>query len=500
MENCNIAVTNFSKEERESFDAARIGTYFIIPLHTTAEPISSFRLKDMEKKLDSAKWVPYDWAYDDLYNRINKIFCHTDNQTLKGKGKSCAEGCIGLSYQMPVNEAMTHFHSSHASLNEKTQFFVYSQSNSGDTDSADITINEKKAMSFRFRCVQIMVMHSGIGFLIIGIEANNPKVYDMLLCSGYNQNHCMLEIIGNSDNERNKLNFGEFISSLLSNIELTDYSDCIRNKHMDLLLRDTTVYSVLVLEKRIDGTTQKEWKEKIIALCLNIREVQTLGMPSFSEPDLRAHTMFAAPINDNKGQWLRWGVYTTFQHTVQVILDDNQRKTDPINVNADNREDNYLPFLLLTLYARYSYLFFSELLGKIDEGDKASIDWLEMQMLRLKASGTFIASDMTPYDNINDFLRYQHLIYNIADSQKLIDSKISIISHQKAERIEKRNQYFEKFLTVFGIVSILCDSIGLIDSLVTTSGNQLLHLILCLGEVIVFFVFIVLINFMERRK
>jgi len=315
-------------------------------------------------------------------------------------------------------------------------------------------------------------MHTGIGFLIIGIEGHSPLTPDLLLHAGYNQNSSLLGFVGNSDRT---LVFVDLIERLLQGTGMTDYAGCLEQNLPESILRDTSTYSVALLSKPIRQRSSRELKKLLKQLCLNLRHARAFGSDNYEDEDEDSFFNCAALNTSSNEKFIRWGIYTMFERTAQVIFRTNGSSVDPINLNSDNREDNYLPFLLIALYERYSYLFFSEMLRYEERVTKGSGDWMEEQMLRLKAFGVILPTDMTPYNNENIFLAQQRQVYSIDECIQLIDDKIGIIKHIQADRVEQRRQLIEKILALFGVISILCDSLGLVEMLMTDTVSPHLY-------------------------
>ena len=107
---------------------------------------------------------------------------------------------------------------------------------------------------------------------------------------------------------------------------------------------------------------------------------------------------------------------------------------------------------------------------------------------------------MTPYNNENEFLKEQRIIYDIEESLKLIDDKISIIRHIQAKETEQRRRLIEKILAAFGIVSILCDSLGLLGLLLTDTASPHPYWITLGAEITMFAVIALISMLLSKRK
>ena len=473
----------FTEEELRGFRDARVGTYYIIPLRTTREELSDFNLNTCAEVLLRDGWSPYPWEYDDLYQHINSIFSYIPEP---GHSRaSNATSAIGINFQIPVetamNQALSGLH-----VEENQEYFVVTE---------DSRSKAEENLYFRFRCMQIVMMHTGIGFLIIGIESKSPLTSDLLLRAGYNQNSSLLGFVGMPGQT---LGFVELIKSLLAGTDMTDYAGCLEKDQPDRILRDTTTYSVAVFRQRIYRNTSEEMKAGIQQLCLNLRHARSFGTDNCEDVDEEAFFNYAALNNVSEQKFIRWGIYTLFERAAQIIF-ENSQDADPINIYGENREDNYLPFLLIALYERYSYLFFSEMLRYEDKVTKKSGDWMEEQMLRLKAFGVILPGDMTPYHNENIFLEEQRKIYDIDQSIQLIDDKIGIIKHIQAEKIEKKRQLVEKLLAAFGIVSILCDSLGLLNILLTDTVSPHIYWV-TFGSELFFIIGVALVSLILYKR
>lgn len=448
----------FSEEELSSFARARVGTYFIIPLRTTKEKLSEFTLRECADNLLQSGWSPYEWRFDDLYQHINDLF--SDIRKTDGQKATDDMAFIGINYDIPVTDVLKRVEGGDSQISGEEEYYVLTENEREDID---------KKLCFRFRCMQIVIMHTGIGFLIIGIESRSPRTYDTLLHAGYNQNRSLL---GVADHPGRRISFSDVIQTLLEGTGMTDYAGCLLKKQPKGILRDTTAYSVAIIPELIAGETSAEVKGKVRQLCLNLRHARAFGTDNNEDADEDSFINYAALNSIYDRKVIRWGIYTFFERAVQVMFrTSGNGETDPINIHKENREDNYLPFLILSLYERYSYLFFTETLRSQDRADKKRDVWLEGQMLRLKAFGVVMPGDMTPYNNENEFLKEQRIIYDIDESLKLIDDKISIIQHIRAEEAEQRQRLIEKILAAFGIVSILCDSLGLLGVLLTDTTS-----------------------------
>ena len=477
----------FKEEELSAFAQARVGTYFIIPLRTTKEMLSKFQLRKCAENLLQGGWKPYEWKFDDLYQHINDLF-----QDILQSGDSDSSGdmtSIGIHYDIPVAEMMNLATAGAVQTGEEAQYYVITENEQMNSDGK---------LRFCFRCMQIVIMHTGIGFLIIGIESNSPQTYDLLLHAGYNQNRSRLGIV---DLPGQSISFSDIIQTLLSGTGMTDYSGCLIKNQPDSLLRDATTYSVAIIPHLIAGDTSAEVKGKVRQLCLNLRHARAFGTDNSEDVDEDSFLNYAALNNVYDNKVIRWGIYTFFERAMQVMFRTNSNTgTDPINIHGKNREDNYLPFLLLSLYERYSYLFFAEMLRSPERTDKRRDDWLEVQMLRLKAFGVVMPGDMTPYNNENEFLKEQRIIYDIEESLKLIDDKISIIRHIQAKETEQRQRLIEKILAAFGIVSILCDSLGLLGLLLTDTASPHPYWITLGAEITMFAVIALISMLLSKRK
>ena len=477
----------FKEEELSAFAQARVGTYFIIPLRTTKERLSEFQLRECAENLLQGGWKPYEWRFDDLYQHINDLF--RDILQSGDSGTSGDMASIGIHYDISVADMMKRATGGTVQTGGEAQYYVVTEDEQKNTD---------ETLRFRFRCMQIVIMHTGIGFLVIGIESSSPRTYDLLLHAGYNQNRSRLGMVGRPGQS---ISFSDIIEALLSGTGMTDYSGCLIKNQPDSLLRDATTYSVAIIPSLIAGDTSSEMKGKVRQLCLNLRHARAFGTDNSEDVDEDSFLNYAALNSIYDKKVIRWGIYTFFERAMQVMFQTSGNSgTDPINIHGKNREDNYLPFLLLSLYERYSYLFFAEMLRRQEGGDRKRDDWLEGQMLRLKAFGVVMPGDMTPYNNENEFLKEQRIIYDIEESLKLIDDKISIIRHIQAIEAEQRRRLIEQILAAFGIVSILCDSLGLLGVLLTDTASPHPYWITLGAEVAVFGIIALVSVFLPRRK
>ena len=483
--NCDV---QFTAEEMNSFDSARVGSYFIIPLRAAVDKISGFTLQHYTNLLLQKKWKPYVWQYDDLYYHVNELF-----KCSSGKSSNITENAsIGINFSLPVADSLKYFGlDDEEGISEDQEFYVYQKNDKNDNGN-------KADLRFRFRCAQIAIMHTGIGFLIVGIDAPTPKPYVLLLHAGHNDNRNILGLVG----EENKtVNFCDFLINLLKDIEMVDYSRCMETGKENEILRDTTNYSIAVIPKYAIGATTDEIEKKIRRLCRNIRQGKDLSSVNYADTDENSHSIFAA-INDLSlnEKAIRWGIYTLFNATTQVMFCDETSTIDPINIDGENLEDNYLPFILIALYERYSYLFFTELLRHQDLHAKKVLKLLEEQMLRLKAFGILLPADMSPYDNVNQFFKAQREIYDIQGTLKLIDDKISMISHIQSEKKEQRKSHTAQFIAAFGITSILCDSLGLLGCLLQDSISTLLYRIAFFSEIFIMGGIFLVLRIINKRR
>ncbi len=478
--------TCFREEELSDFQKARVGTYFIIPLRTTKKDLSEFTLNECTRELEQEGWSPYKWTFDDLYSHINSIFSYIPEA---GRSRAAnATSAIGIHYQIPVGRVMSGLAGDSLEIQEEQEYYVLTE---------DSRCRSDENLYFRFRCMQIVMMHTGIGFLIIGIEGHSPLTPDLLLHAGYNQNSSLLGFVGISNRT---LGFVDLIERLLRGTGMTDYAGCLEQELPDSILRDTSTYSVAVLPKPFCRRSSKEMKELLKQLCLNLRHARPFGSDNYEDEDEDSFFNCAALNSLSSEKFIRWGIYTMFERTAQVIFQTDGISVDPVNLNRDNREDNYLPFLLIALYERYSYLFFSEMLRYEERVTKGSGDWMEEQMLRLKAFGVILPTDMTPYNNENVFLAQQQKIYAIDESIRLIDDKIGIIKHIQADRVEQRRRLIEKILALFGVISILCDSLGLVDVLLTDTASPHLYRVTFGSELLLIAVAALISMILYNRK
>ena len=456
----------FSQEELAFFQAARVGTYFVLPLRAKQEYISGFSLEQCAKVLEKEGWKPYEWEFDDLYQHINDIFSRSLGTD--GSKESSVTSAIGINDYIPVEDVMRRLGVGGEDVKEQ-EFYVITE---------EERCSSPENLSFRFRCMQIVVMHTGIGFLTIGIEASSPVTHDLLLQAGYNQNRSVLGIVGKPDS---RVSFIKLIESLLAGTGMTDFACCLEKNQPESILRDTTTYSVAVIPHALYGDTSAQMKEKLQQLCLNLRYARAFGTDNSEDLDVDSFMNYGSINNRSEKKFIRWGIYTLFERAAQVIFQTGS-PVDPINLYGDNREDNYLPFLLIALYERYSYLFFTELLQDGESLNRGKEEWLEEQMLRLKAFGVIMPCDMTPYNNENIFLEEQRKIYEIEESIRLIDDKISIIKHIQSNKMARKMRWAEKMLAAFGIVSIISDSMGVLEALVTDTASPHLYWITFGGE------------------
>ncbi|MCI8327652.1 MAG: hypothetical protein HFI37_07740 [Lachnospiraceae bacterium] len=474
----------FTDEEILGFKKARIGTYYIIPLRTSIEELANFNLNKCAEILLRDGWSPYLWEFDDLYRHINSIFSYIPEH---GNSRaSNATSAIGINFQIPVETVIRQI-TGESNIEKDQEYYVL-------TD--DVRCRREEDLQFRFRCMQIVIMHTGIGFLIVGIESRSPLTSDLLLRAGYNQNSSQLGLVGRAGQI---LSFVDLIKNLLEGTSMTDYAGCLKRNQPECILRDTTTYSVAVFPNPIHRDTSEEMKVGLQQLCLNLRHARSFGTDNFEDVDEESFFNYAALNNVSDRKLIRWGIYTLFERVTQIIFQNGESFIDPINIYGENREDNYLPFLLIALYERYSYLFFSEMLRYEERVTKKSGDWMEEQMLRLKAFGVILPGDMTPYHNENIFLEEQRKIYDIDQSIQLIDDKIGIIKHIQADKIEQRRQIVEKVLATFGIISILCDSLGLLNILLTDTMSPHIYWV-TFGSELTFIVVAALISFILYKR
>lgn len=473
----------FTEEELTIFHKARIGTYYIIPLRTTRDELADFSLNGCAETLLQNEWKRYLWKYDDLYQQINDIFNYVSKS---GRSKAHnTTSAIGINFQMSVETAINRI-CGEPNIKEEQEYYVFTDDSQG---------GREEELKFRFRCIQIVIMHTGVGFLVIGIESCSPLTPDLLLQAGYNQNKVQLGLVGKKEV---KIGIVDLVKSLLTGTDMTDYAGCLEKNQPDSILRDTTTYSVAVFPDSISRNTSEEMKTVIQQLCLSLRHACAFGTDNHEDMDEGAFFNYAAPNNVGERKFIRWGIYTLFERVAQVMFQKGG-SLEPINIYGGNKEDNYLPFLLIALYERYSYLFFSEMLRYKEKVTKRNGDWMEEQMLRLKAFGVILPGDMTPYHNENIFLEEQRKIYDIDQSIRLIDDKISIIKHIQEDKMTQRRQFVEKLLAVFGIVSILCDSLELLNLLLADTISRYLYWV-TFGCELIFIVAAVLISFILYKR
>ncbi len=488
----------FSEDELGYFEKARVGTYFVLPLRANIPAITDFTLERYQRIFKDRGWVLYPWEYDDLYQHINELFSNSEVSRDGGRN------VIGINYELPIERAMGFLRDQVGQdVDAGQKFYVCGGDSGGDADDAAVDPQDGEQILFSFRCVQVILMHTGVGFLVLGIESNTPEAYDLILNSGHNDNRVRL---GLKDVPDARVNLGVFIDDLLRDVELTDFANFLTgpNKRYDLLMRDTIPYTVAIVPGYLHGECSDELREKIRHICLNIRHGQRIGSKNdYLNSDELFYNKFASTSTVGSQINVRWGVYTIFEMTTQVIFCRGEAELaefDPINIHSSNREDNYLPFIIIALYERYSYLFLSEIIRRKDfKKSHDNIDvWAEEQMIVLKALGIMMPSDMTPYSNENSFLLAQREIYEIPETLQLIDDKIDMINHIQEERAERRERYLEMVIAVFGFSSIICDTLGVVSYLFESVLTPLLLWSTFLGEV--FIIGVIALFFYLRRK
>ena len=467
----------FSESELGLFENARVGTYYILPLRANVRAVTDFSLESYAKMFEKNGWEQYEWDYDDLYEHINDLFSKPTDSGTRNK--------IGINYSLTVDRAMEFFSCQIGKDIDCGQIFYVDGEN-----------GEK--MMFRFRCVQIVLMHTGIGFFILGIESDTPQTYDLILNSGHNDSRMEL---GLADDPNVSVSLGSFIEKLLKSVDMTDYARYIDKGQYDRILRDTVPYTVAIVPGYVYGGCSDEIKEKIRHICLNIRHGQRIGSANdYSNSDEAYYCKYASTSTKNGKITVRWGLYTLFEMTTQVIFCDTSDKdsADPINVYSENREDNYLPFMIITLYERYSYLFFSEIFKRNDISAKKVNIWAEEQMIVLKALGNVMPCDMTPYSNENSFLSAQRELYEIPETLKLIDDKLNMINHIQEEKSENKKRHMEFIIAAFGIFSILCDTLGVVSYLFQNIVTPFILWGTFLGEVFIIAALSLILNIRKK--
>lgn len=427
--------------EEELLRKAKLGQYIIFPLQSEAENLAEFSQQSVANTIISAGWEIYNWNFSDLYDSINHLLL--SDEDLKNRTIVSA---LGVHFNMDINTVL-----------------VSKLGLPADSGNDFCVINADKNDTFSLSCVQLLVMHTGIGFLILGIEASSPRIYDQILHPGTNVNDTVLTLANRS---AWKISLLDLISKILENTGMTDYEGCLKVGDQNKLARDASVYSIAILPGYLSGDTSNEIKRKINFLCQNIHQSCELGSPILEEEidDPYRGESYAILDHEQGREVIRWGLYALHKNTMQIIQDPSMT-IHPINIFDENREDNYLPFILLALYERYSCFVLAKLFRNLTLGAAKEADWLEMQMLKIKAFGIIMPEDMTPFDNANIFMSIQRKIYDIPEIIELINNKISMLSHIRKEKEQENTNKLENMLTVFGVLTITCSCSELITDL-----------------------------------
>lgn len=445
-----------------------IGTYFILPLRCQIDKLTSVGTHEWVGKVEACGWRRYVWEYSDYYTHINRLF------SMDGGNKSIynSKGVVGIEFEKKVCML--------AGTCVDTRV------------NAQFSIKGSEGFELYFRSFRFIATHSGIGFLVIGIESKNPQTIKRIRKEGYNYNDaCCFESF---EGQHCTASFSivELITSLLSNTGFTDYAEELTGeKNARRLFRDATVYSVGIIKDdtlRKKGFTTSELRK----LCLDLRYAKTIGNnEKYESTDLKSFSTFASPNSNGN---IRWMTYSIFQHTVQIMKSANL--SERIIGNVD---ENYLPFIIISLYIRYSCMYFSELLGTHLTKNKRMRYWMEEQMIRMKAFGVIEPSEMTPYSNLNHFYEGQQEIYGLKEATASITDKIALLQNIRNRWLERTESIITIFISVFGVFSIVSDIMAITENYNRYGLHGRIYTIAGVLALSVFVVFAFVRSFIKSR-
>jgi|GEM_PF-4543445 len=435
------------------------GTYFIMPLKCSLDRLDAFRSNKLIRHLEDNGWHRYTWAYSNYYEHINRLFSSEKCSGLSEFGK----GIIGVELEI------TNLTINNMCINTE--------------DSVQYHIRGEEGLTLYFRSFHIVIAHTGVGFLIIGIESGQAYTAKRIRREGLDKND---ECIFERDNCNEAFSTYELVRSLLNGTGFTDYHDEITLKSDGCsLFRDVTIYKVgFFIEREEDICKSSDQLHDMMRKCINLRFARAIDCSeSFAYSDYKCTKTYAAP---NANGYIRWATYSLFEHTTQIIRTTREERI------INNPDDNYLPFILIALYIRYSCMFYSEMLSTPIVNKNNTIKWFEEQMLRLKAFGVILPCEMTPYSNINSFFIGQQEIYELPEAISALSDKMVLLQGIKAKRFEHLGSIITLLLSVFGLISIIADSIAIIEhynqiarpiSFLTVIG--VISLIICIVLVVI---------------
>lgn len=464
-----------------------MGTYFVIPLKTSIEKIECFRFERRVADLQKAGWELFDWRYRDLNASTNGMFL-SNSEIVGGKVKG-SKYHIGREFKKPVNETVYNFFTQKAGMPEELsgKLLKCCDDNNGITlsydsvDADEFSVETNNEFRFKFRCIHLAMMHTGVGFLILGMETNNIATFDKISSTGYNENSEAIYLV--KDNEYYKVDLAAFIEYLLEGTGFVEFY----NENSDTMLRNSIIYNSGVKGDIQTGNDAEELKEVLEKYCLNMRHARHFGDTKVCSRDMKSFMSYAVVNGDREDgtQSIRFGVYTAFTRVDEVQYLDGQETIDPINVDNEDNENNYLPLLLIVLYEWYSCNLFTEIVRNVNNISSRTYSWINNQMMCLKAFGVMLPNEITPYDNINLFFEQQREIYDIEKFVALIDDKIKIVNQLIDDKRKRVMELAGKILAVFGVVSIICDTLGIVGMLNNPGGLAHVYRVTFMVEIVI---------------
>ncbi len=221
-------------------------------------------------------------------------------------------------------------------------------------------------------------------------------------------------------------------------------------------------YAHIVMLRRQPYRSLEELRQVTFNLH-RMRDPATQDMDD-AESDIRYTYAVMDPVLNG----FRWGCCVSSQTACYAVCD---AKLSLRREMAAQARDS-LPLILLALYEKYTCLRFTQLMADIETRHPAQLEQLTVLMQDFKAYGTFTAANLSRWYNVRQIYEYLLEVCDIRRSVQDISEKLEILAQRRQQREQRRSEAISNLFTVFGVISILADALGIVQIL--TEGGSLL--------------------------
>ncbi|MGN1344840.1 MAG: hypothetical protein ACI4U3_09675 [Traorella sp.] len=316
-------------------------------------------------------------------------------------------------------------------------------------------LNKGKCHTFDILDSYLYIFHTQVAFLCLGLSFDRSETLELICNPGYAKSDARFSYLKN-DKYQN-FSMEEFLTNFCDKLKLHKFFDGDSS-----YLLDAYAYTLALVPKRFKTT------EAMRQITFNLHQMAPLNAPiqDNSEEDIR----YVYAVKNQPTNSYRWGCCVSFQTISYVVADKEMNFEKEMYTQACDG----LPVVLLALYEKYTCLRFTELISKMDNGNRKQLKALKKLMLRFRAFGTVTPANLSRWHNVKQIYAYFMEVNDIHTAIQDISNKVNILSEHQQELDRARNEAVVNIITLFGIISILGSVLSIVQIL--SGGNSLLWL------------------------